>query len=367
MGRCRGARPGPDRPAGDVRRPGRARQLLDDARRRAGRPLQRDLRGSWIEVRTRRRTRRRRGALHGDLEPGVHPGPGRRRSHHHRAAAGQERRHRFVARAGGDGAAGRRQRLRNGSVPPDARGRRAALRPEARPGSARRRLAQDHRRARAGGDVPDRRRGPTVEHRARLRPASHAAARRLPRAPTGHPARGLRRGDHERDPGVRRRVPGAPGERSVRPSGCRLGRRALRRHVAARHGLVRRREDARRGRDDLRRCGVQVARHVRVPDRAAPGDRGGRGAVRRYRPVRGPARGAARPCAFGRQEGRYRSGGRSGSADRVRRVPGTRGGIAGAPPLGRGQRRAGCGGGGRAGSDLPRAYAVLRRGRWSGR
>ena len=197
-------------------------------------------------------------------------------------------------------------------------------------GPARRRLAQDHRRARAGDDVPDRRRGPTFEQRARLRPASHAAARDLPRAPTGHPARGFRRGDHERDPGVRRRVPGAPGERSVRPSGCRLGRRALRRHVAPRHGLVRRREDARRGRGSISGDAafklhdtfgfpIELLQEIAAAEGLSVDDR----------PVRGPARGAARPCAFGRQEGRYRSGGRSGSADRVRRVPGTRGGIAG--------------------------------------
>ena len=47
------------------------------------------------------------------------------------AAARQERRHRFLARAGGDGPAGRRQRVRDRPVPPHARGSRAALRASA--------------------------------------------------------------------------------------------------------------------------------------------------------------------------------------------------------------------------------------------
>jgi hypothetical protein len=41
------------------------------------------------------------------------------------------------------------------------------------------------------------------------------------------------------------------------------------------------------------------------------------------------------------KEGRCRSGGRNGAADRVRRVPGTRSGIAGGASLGRGQCRVG--------------------------
>ena len=43
-----------------------------------GRSVLGDLRRPRPEVRARRRARRRRGALHGDLEPGVHAGPGRR-------------------------------------------------------------------------------------------------------------------------------------------------------------------------------------------------------------------------------------------------------------------------------------------------
>ena len=65
----------------------RARELLAHAHGRSGRPVQRDLRRPGPEVRTRRGSRRRRGALHGDLEPGLHPGAGRRRAPGHRAAA----------------------------------------------------------------------------------------------------------------------------------------------------------------------------------------------------------------------------------------------------------------------------------------
>ena len=136
-----------------------------------------------------------------------------------------------------------------------------------------------------------------------------------------------------RDRGVRRRVPGAPGERGVRPSGCRLGRRALRRHAAPRHGAC---STTRRRTPRTRRSPAMTAFKLHdtfgFPIELLAGDRGGRGALGRYRPVRGPARGAARPCACGREEGRDRSRGRSGSADRVRRVPGPRGGVAGAPP-----------------------------------
>ena len=197
VGRRRGACAGADRPARDARRERRARELLAHAHRRAGRPVQRDLRRPRFEVRTRGRPGRRRGAVHGDLEPGLHPGPGRSRAAGRRPVAREERRHGLVARTGRDGAPGSRERVRDGPAPPHPRGRGDDV-GEARTGRpARRHLPEGDRRARPSHDVLDRGRRPALERGARLRPAADAPTGGVARAAPGD--RALRDGpDHRR-------------------------------------------------------------------------------------------------------------------------------------------------------------------------
>ena len=81
----RGSTASVSRPSGSCAAAGRRRGA---SRRTTGGPTPPDrpgpaARSSWIaalEVRARGRSRRGRGAVHGDLEPRVHPGPGRRAS-----------------------------------------------------------------------------------------------------------------------------------------------------------------------------------------------------------------------------------------------------------------------------------------------
>ena len=75
----------------------------------------------------------------------------------------EERRHRLVAGTRRDAPAGRRQRLRDGSAPPDPRGRGVPVGTHPRQDPARRRLPEDHRGARPRHGVPDRGRRPAVE------------------------------------------------------------------------------------------------------------------------------------------------------------------------------------------------------------
>ncbi len=176
LGRRRGARAGADRPARHAGRERRARELLAHAHGRAGRPVQRDLRRPGSEVRTGGWSGRRRGTVHGDLEPGLHPGPGRPRAAGHRPAPREERRHRLVARARRDDPPGCRERLRDGPAPPDPRGRRVDVGEDPRRRPDRRHLAEGDRRARSSHDVPDRGRRPALQRGARLHPADGCSA-----------------------------------------------------------------------------------------------------------------------------------------------------------------------------------------------
>ena len=211
---------------------GRAGQLLAHARGRTGRSVLGDLRGPRTQLRSGRRPRRRRGPVHGDLEPGLHPGSGGRGAAGDRSASLQEHRHGVVAGTRRRAPAGRRQRVRDGSPAADARGGRVALGPDARRRPAGRRVPQGHRRARARDDVPDRGRRAALERRPRVHPAPHASPRRHAREAAGH--RGIGHDAHDRRGGgaIRRHLPRAPRERGVRPPGGRLGGGALLGHLA---------------------------------------------------------------------------------------------------------------------------------------
>ena len=222
-----------------------------DARRRAGRPLLGDLRRSRSEVRTRRRTRRRRGALHGDLEPRVHPGPGRRRS---RPSSRELPAKNIDTGSSLERVATVLQGVDNvfetDLFRPRSRSPSRSPAGSTRPGrhdDVSLKVIAEHGRATtfliADGVQPSNEGRGYILRRMLRRVVTHA--RRL----------GIEGGVFDavitqRDRAVRRRVPGAPGERGVRPAG---GDSEEERFAATlRQGLqlVRRREDARRGRDD---------------------------------------------------------------------------------------------------------------------
>ncbi len=214
-------------------------QLLVDPRRRPRRTVLGDLRGSRHRVRCRGRARGRRGPLPGDLEPRVHAGGGRRPHERRRRAARQEHRHRLQPRACRRGAAGRRQRLRDRPDAPAPGGSRVAVGDPARDRRAVGRLAQGDRRAWAGDDLPDRRRRPAVQRRARLRAAPDAPAGREPRSPPRDRGRGHAAAGRQDRGRVRRGLPRARREPGVRRAGGDLRGGAVLGHPAPGDGRVR--------------------------------------------------------------------------------------------------------------------------------
>ena len=151
-------------------------------------------------IRPRRRAGRRRGPLHGDLEPRVHAGPGRRGPGGPRRAPGEEHRYGVEPRARRHAAAGSGQRLRDRPVRPVAGGG------ESLSGKHHGHDERDDvslkvdRGARPGDDVPDRGRGPAGQRRTRLHPAPDAP-------PGGHAL-----------PAARHRGTGVGAARSAAPS-----------------------------------------------------------------------------------------------------------------------------------------------------
>ena len=129
----------------------------------------------------------------------------------------------------------------------------------------RRRVPQDRGRARPRHDVPDRRRGAALERGARLHPAPHVAPSRLPRSASRHRGQRARPDHHDRDRRVRRRLPGAAGERGVRAAGGRLRGRSVLRDPRQGPRAVRGGEGPRRGFAHLGRRRVRALRHVRHP------------------------------------------------------------------------------------------------------
>ncbi len=223
LDRCRRDRSRPDRASRAAGRRGPTGELLAHPRGRTGRSVLGDLRRSRREVRTRWWPRCRRGTVHGDLEPGVHPGPGRREPGDRRRAPGEEHRHRLEPRTGRDPAPGEGQLLRDRCVPTALRGGRVTVRQAPRRGSARRRLAQGDRRARARHHVPDRRRRPALERGPRLHPAPDAPPRGHALAPTRHRGCGHGAAHPPHDRALGRRVSRASRERVVRVAGGDVG------------------------------------------------------------------------------------------------------------------------------------------------
>ena len=106
-----------------------------------GGPVLGDLRRPRCSVRPRGRSRRRRGTVHGDLEPGLHPGAGRCRTLEVVGPLpGKNVDTGSSPRTGRDGLAGRRQRVRDRPVPPHPGGGGAPVRQAARRGPPGRRL-----------------------------------------------------------------------------------------------------------------------------------------------------------------------------------------------------------------------------------
>ena len=137
--------------------PRRARELLVDPRCRPRRALQRDLRGPGPALRARGRPRGGRRAVHGDLEPGVHAGSGRRRrtivATFPRKNIDTGARRARGGRAPGVGGFFETDLFRPSSS------RWSLVGQAARRGPPRRHLAEGDRRARPRDRVPDRRRG----------------------------------------------------------------------------------------------------------------------------------------------------------------------------------------------------------------
>ena len=276
-------------------------------------------------------------------------------------ASGEEHRHRLVARACRDGAARDEELLRHRSVHAAARGGRVAVGQALRLRRAQRHLDQDHRRARSGDGVPDRRRRAAVERGARLHPATHAAAGRVERAA----ARGRGRGDAAArrggGRGVRRGVSGARREPGVHRAGRSARRRSGSAPRCARAWCCSRKPAGvpRAAASGRRR--VQALRHVRLPDRADRGA-GGRGGARPS--TTGFPRAAG--GAAGQSARRGEEGARSGSTPVPCRRPSSSATTSRRPTasiamlLGddRGQLDVAAGGGGGVG--LPRPHAVLR-------
>ena len=196
--RRRGGRPLEEdrrRPRRADRAPRQARQLLEHGRPRPGRPVQRDLPRPRPGVRPRRRTGRRRGPVHGVLEPRLHAGGAQRRPvqgglRRRRPAARAEHRHRARPRAAREHPAGRRQPLRDRRGPPGpdqgrgARGQDVRRRPPGRRTPSRRGRPRAHR--------PDarQRRGDPGQRGTRVRaPPAAPTCRPQHAAPGGRRAR----------------------------------------------------------------------------------------------------------------------------------------------------------------------------------
>ena len=157
----------------------------------------------------------------------------------------QEHRHRRQRRAGRDGPAGRRQRLRDRPVRAAARGGRSRSPGEHYGADERDDVSlKDHRRARPRDGVPGRRRRAALERGPRLHPAPDAPPRRV--ATPGGSASRARSCAPLVDDGrraVRRRLPRARREPRVRRAGRRLGGGAVRAPPCARGWPVRARRE----------------------------------------------------------------------------------------------------------------------------
>ena len=307
---------------------------------------------------------RRRGPLHGDLEPRVHAERGRRALRGHRGPPGEERRHGLEPRAGRHGAQRPRLRRRHRPLAADGRGGGAPVEQAVRRGRAGRRVAADRRGARPRHDVLDRRRRAAVQRGTRLRPSADAPAAGEPRAADRH------RGPGDAGHGVgdgrdaRRGVSGARGEPGVRHAGRRLGGGAILGDPAPGDGDVslRGRRGVRR-RHAVGRRRLQAARHARIPEGADRGAGGRGGTGRRPRSVR-RAHGGAAPTREGIRQGRAtgrgaRGGGLVGWSDRVRRLRHL--GVRRTRHRADRRRRHGRGrGGGAGGAAAARPHAVLR-------
>ena len=174
--------------AGAATRPG---QLLADGRRRPRRAVLRDLLRQGTGLRRRRRPGGRRGALRGDLEPGVHAEHPGRAVPRRRRPARQEHRHRRRAGAPGHGAPGRRRPVRHRPDPPGARHRREPHRGRLRSRRRFRRQPAGDGRPRPGGQLPPRRRRGPLQRGPGLRPPPPAP----PDGPARPPARRRADGD----------------------------------------------------------------------------------------------------------------------------------------------------------------------------
>ncbi len=284
-------------------------QLLDDGPDRPVRSVQRDL------LRHRGREQRRAGGhraqpgrpLRGDLErrvPAVQP---RRRRCAERVAAQVDR----YRRGPGAHARGRQRHVLDVRDRPlhRHRGGAAAGRPDDARAGRPARAAAHHRRPRAGGDVPDRRRRVPLQQRARLRAALPDSAGDPQRPAAGLPAR-----VHGRTSRRRRHL---AGERLSRIAGqaARRAARAAQRgdglpaHARPRHGTARsrdRRGAARLHDADLGRRCLRAARHLRLSVRADARDRRRARGGGRHGRLRAPDGRAARARAGrrGRQAGR---------------------------------------------------------------
>ena len=323
---------------GDPRRPGgssgeirpawRAGELLVDPCRGALWAVFGDLRRPRRPVRSRRRSRRRRGAFPGDLEPRVHAGRMRRPEQHPEGAAPEEHRYGQQPRAGGGRAAGLGQRVRLGSAPADGRRRRAVDGASLSGKRTRRREPPGHRRTRPGHDVPHGGRDPAVERGPGLRAPADASPRGDPRAEAGRRTAG-HGGPHRDDrAGDGRGVPRAGRRSRLDPAGGGGGGGAVRDHVPPRD------EPVRTGSSEGERGwvlglswrgGLQAARHLRLPARVLDRARWGGGLACRQRVVRPVDGGTTQPGQGRTEEGRWgqrgpEPGGRGGGFDGVRRL-----------------------------------------------